>query len=324
MTLRHRIRFYQQLAVLARAGVPLRGSLERLEKNHASPEVRTLIAQLAQGQTLGEAFTAARFSPFECHLVAAGERSAQLDSIFELLGEFWNRELRFVQAVVRQLYYPALVVHLAIVVLGLLHLVKGQGMPAVITSIVENLFLLYVISFALYLVISISWRSAVAQRFWLLVPIIGGALRAANAYRWITVLRMEFVAGVSFPDAVADAWRSSGYVHSEGRALEAERDMRSGIDLSQLVRGWRQLPRDWIDYFDTAEASGQYETTFKQIEVEAVHGWTVTQDRMAEWIPKILYFVFLIVMAFELVSMGSQVVLGPEEEVQKAIDGTGP
>jgi type II secretory pathway component PulF len=319
MTLRHRIRFYQQLAVLARAGVPFRGGLERMEKSSPVSELRILSQQLAQGQSLGDAFAAARFTPFECHLVSAGERSAQLDAVFTLLGEFWTRELHFGQAVVRQLYYPAFVAHLFVIVSGLL--VLSQGTTAVITSIVENLVLLYFIAFVLYVLVRVSWRSAVAQRFWLLVPIIGGALRSANAYRWITVLRMEFVAGVSFPDAVADAWRSSGYVNAEPRAQEAEQGMRSGTDLSQLVRSWRQLPRDWIDYFDTAEASGQFETTFKQLEVESAHGWTVTQDRMTEWVPKILYFAFLVLMAIKIVPMASQAYTAPYTEVQKALDG---
>jgi len=319
MTLRHRIRFYQQLAVLARAGVPFRGGLERMEKSSPTPEMRVLSQQLAQGTSLGDAFAAARFTPFECHLVDAGERSAQLDAVFTLLGEFWTRELRFGQAVVRQLYYPALVVHLFVIVLGVMQI--SQGPIAVIKSIVENLVVLYFVAFVLYVLVRASWSSAVAQRFWLLVPIIGGALRSANAYRWITVLRMEFVAGVSFPDAVADAWRSSGYIHAEPRAEEAEQGMRSGTDLSQLVRNWRQLPRDWIDYFDTAEASGQFETTFKQLEVEAAHSWTVMQDRMTEWVPKILYIVFLIVMGLKIVSLGSQALLGESQEVQKAIDG---
>jgi type II secretory pathway component PulF len=321
MTLRHRIRFYQQLAVLARAGVPLRGSLERLEKNNAGHEVRVLVAQLTAGQTLGEAFAAARFSPFECHLVAAGERSAQLDSVFELLSEFWNRERRFQQAVVRQLYYPALVAHMAAVVSGLL--VLSQGTTAVVTAIVGNLLLLYAVGLVLYVVIRVSWRSAFAQRFWLLVPIIGGALKAAHAYRWITALRMEFVAGVSFPDAVADAWRASGYLNAEARAQEGEQGMRSGTDLSQLVRNWRQLPRDWVDYFDTAEASGQFETTFKQLEVEAAHHWATTQDRMTEWVPKILYFAFLLIVVIKIVPMATQAYLGPMEQAEKAIDDAG-
>jgi type II secretory pathway component PulF len=50
MTLVHRIRFYQQLAVLARAGVPLRASLQRMEKKIPGPEIGTLTRQIEQGR----------------------------------------------------------------------------------------------------------------------------------------------------------------------------------------------------------------------------------------------------------------------------------
>jgi len=321
MTLRHRIKFYQQMAALARSGVPVRGSLQRLAERMSSPEVRTLAGEIEQGHQLGEAFTAAGFSPFECHLVAAGERSAQLDAVYGLLAEFWKRELHFGQALVRQLYYPAGVAHLAIIVAGLLLL--PQGTAVVVTSIVLNLAKLYGAALIVYLVVRVSWHSAVAQQFWQAVPLIGGALKSAYAYRWITALRMEFAAGVPFPDAVADAWRASGYLHAEERAQEGEREMRAGIDLSVLVERWRQLPRDWIDFVETGELSGEFETMFRNMETEAAHTWTVRQEHMAQWVPKILVIGFIFVMALEIIPLATRAINAPIEQAEKAIDDAG-
>ena len=318
MTLRQRIKFYQQMAALARSGVPVRGSLQRLAERMPETEVRTLAAQIEQGQPLGEAFVAARFSPFECHLVAAGERSAQLDSVYELLAEFWNRELQFGQAVIRQLYYPAGLAHLSIVV-GALFLLP-QGMVIVVGNIVLNLAKLYFAAFIAYLLVRFSWHSPVAQRFWQMVPLIGGTLKAAYAYRWITALRMEFTAGVPFPDAVADAWRASGYLEAAQHAEEGEREMRSGVDLSALVRRWMQLPRDWVDLVETGEVSGQYETMFRAMEAEAARAWTIRQERMAEWVPKILVIGFVLFLALQIIPMATRAINGPIEEVEKSIN----
>jgi general secretion pathway protein F len=321
MTLRHRIKFYQQLASLARGGVPMRTSLQKMAGKSPSHEVRVLARQLEEGNTLGEAFVAARFSPFECHLVGAGERSAQLEVAFERLGEFWNRERRFGQALVRQLYYPALVLHLAVVVGGLLLL--SQGTSAVIASIIWNLGTLYFVAIMLYLLIRASWSSPLAKRFWLAVPVIGGALKAANAYRWITALRMEFTAGVSFPEAVADAWRASGYVGAEARAQEGASEMRSGTELSSLVQRWRQLPRDWPEFFETAEMSGEFEKTFTYIETEAAHAWAMNQERMTEWVPKFLTIAFILLMALKIVPMANQAINGPVIQAENAINDAG-
>jgi type II secretory pathway component PulF len=318
MTLRNRIKFYQQMAALARSGVPVRGSLQRLAERIPSPEVRTLSGEIEQGQQLGDAFTVAGFSPFECHLVAAGERSAQLDSVYGLLAEFWKRELQFGQALVRQLYYPAGVAHLAIIVGGLFLL--PQGTAAMVGAIVLNLVKLYAAALVVFLVVRFSWGSPVAQQFWQAVPLIGGALKSAYAYRWITALRMEFSAGVPFPDAVADAWRASGYLDAEEHAEEGEREMRSGIDLSALVKRWRQLPRDWIDFVETGEISGEFETMFRNMETEAAHTWTMRQERMAEWVPKILVIGFVFVLALEIIPMANRAINAPIEQAEKSID----
>jgi general secretion pathway protein F len=321
MTLKQRIKFYRQLAALVRGGVPIRTSLQRLAERMPRPEVRKLMHQIEQGETLGPAFAAARFSPFECHLVAAGERSAQLDTVFERLALFWERELRFIRALLRQLIYPACLAHLAIFVSALLLI--SQGTLAVVHALVFNLIYLYFAAFIAYMLIHVSWNSPVARRFWLLVPLIGGTLRAAQAYRWITALRMEFVAGVPFPEAVADAWRASGYLGAEAEANEAAGQMRSGIELSRLVERWRQLPRDWPDFFAAAEASGEYERTFGHIEEEAAHTWEVRQARMSDWVPKIVVFAFMIAMAIEIIPMASQAINNPIEQAEKAIDDAG-
>ena len=95
------------------------------------------------------------------------------------------------------------------------------------------------------------------------VPLVGSTLSRAFAYRWITALRLEFAAGIPISNAVADAWRASGYAYrGERLAIEGEAAIRDGTELSALVQKWGQLPRDWIDFIETGEISGAFETAF--------------------------------------------------------------
>jgi type IV pilus assembly protein PilC len=318
VTLRHRIRFYQQLAVLVRAGVPMRSSLQRLESRLSGRELGILSREIDGGRLLGDAFTTAGFSPFECHLVAAGERSAQLEIVFDRLAEFWTRELHLFQTLTRALYYPIVIIHLSILVGSLLQL--SRGTTAVIVYLIENFAALYTFGFALYVLIRVSWRSELAQRFWLFLPIIGGALSSAYAYRWITALRLEYTAGVPIPDAVADAWLASGYVGAQGFAEEGKRELRAGNQLSILVQHWRSLPRDWVDFIETGEISGALETAFTTLEAEAARAWQLAQQRMAEWLPKIFTFLILIVAAIQIISLMQSVLNAPMDEVNKLLN----
>lgn len=319
MTLRQRIRFYQQLAVLVRAGVPIRASLVRLKERIAGNEVAVLSEKVSAGERIGEAFAAAGFSPFECHLVTAGERSARLDTVFQHLSEFWARELEMRQALPRPLYYPLVVLHLVVLMSALVEL-ADISWPLVLVHFLGRMALLYVVGFIVYIVVRVSWSSPVMQRIWLHAPFIGRSLKTAYAYRWITALKLEFSAGISLSRAVGDAWRASGCVGCDRLAEEGEQAMRERADLSTLVRRWKQLPRDWSDFIEMAEISGAFEAAFKQLEEEASQAWTLARQRMAEWLPKISYFVVLLIAAVLVAKLMYKAEIAPIIDAEKQID----
>jgi type II secretory pathway component PulF len=322
VTLRQRIRFYQQLAVLVRAGLPMRASIDRLHERLKSRETALLAQQLSFGERLGDAFTAAGFLPFEANLVAAGERSGQLETIFDHIAQFWKRELEFRQALVTPLIYPIVVLHFAIILSSGVDFLSG-GWPAAITGFITRLVVLYASLIALFVLARVTWSSPIMKNFWLHLPIVGAALRTTFAYRWITALRLEFGAGISLYRAVGDAWRSSGFVNCERIGQESEEAIRSGASITALVQNWRQLPRDWIDFFETGEVSGQFEQAFRNLEAEAAQNWSQAQQRMSNWLPKIVYFVALLVVAAQVVEIGKKVYVEPIEQAEKAIDDAG-
>jgi type II secretory pathway component PulF len=322
VTLHQRIRFYQQLAVLTRAGVPVRTGLERLRERIRGREMSVLTEHIGRGEQLGDAFAAAGFSPFEVHLVTAGERSAQLDTVLQHLSDFWVRQRQMYQALTNQLYYPLAVFAFSLLVGALIQLATASWLVVVI-KLVETLALYGIIGFVIYMLVKASWHSDFAQRFWLALPIVGKTLATAYAYRWITAVRLEYAAGIPMPDAVADAWRASGYAGSEAYAQEGQLALREGAELSTLVEKWRRLPRDWIDFIETGELSGALETAFENLQAEAARAWDVAQKRMTDWVPKIIYFVALLIVAAQVFFLVYQVyqqqVVGPMNEINSML-----
>jgi type II secretory pathway component PulF len=319
VTLRQRIRFYQQLAMLVRAGVPIRGCLERLQGKMSVPELKTLSEKVNAGERIGDAFEAAKFQPFETHLIAAGEKSAQLDTIFTHLSDFWARELAMRQALVRPLYYPIVILHLVVLLSCGVELVTMEW-PVVLRHFILTMVGFYGLGITIFFFVRASWQSESMRRIWYYVPLIGGSLKTAYAYRWITTLRLEFSAGVSLYRAVGDAWRASGYAGSELRAVQGEEQMLRGEQLSKLMRDWTQLPRDWIDFIETGEISGALEEALKSLEAEAAEAWTQAQRRMSDWLPKIVYFVALVFVAIQVGSLMYKVEIQPVLDVEKQID----
>ncbi len=305
-----------------RAGLPIRAGLLRLKERLSGKEISVLSEQVNAGERLGEAFTAANFSAFECHLVTAGERSAQLDTVFEHLAEFWKLELEMRQALIRPLIYPLVVLHFAVVVLAVVEYVTAPNpsLPLVMTHFFFYLGSLYGLGFIIYQIVRTTWSNPGWRGFWLYLPIIGSSLQTASAYRWITALRLEFGAGISLSRAVGDAWRASGYIGCERLAEEGEQAMREGKSLSTLVQSWRQLPRDWVDFIETGELSGAFEAAFKNLEAEAARSWKLAQERMAEWVPKIAYFVVLLFVAAVVGKAAYNMEIAPIVNAEKQID----
>jgi type II secretory pathway component PulF len=322
VTLRKRIRFFQQLAVLMRAALPIRSSIERLHERLGGHELAVLAQQLSHGERLADAFTSAGFQRFETNLVAAGERSGQLETVLDHIAQFWQHELEFRRALVTPLVYPIVVLHFAIILSSGIDLLNG-GVSAAIAGFIIRLAVLYASLILIYVLTRATWSSPLMKSFWLRLPIVGRALRSAFAYRWITTLRLEFGAGVSLYRAVGDAWRASGFVDCERIGTESEEAIRSGASFTRLAQSWRQLPRDWVDFIETGEVSGKFDDAFRALEAEASQNFKFAQQRMANWLPKIVYFFALLVVAWQVVQVAEKVYIDPIEQAEKLINNPG-
>jgi type II secretory pathway component PulF len=323
VTLQQRIRFYQQLAVLTRAGLPMRTGLQRLRERISGRQINLLAEKISAGEMVGDAFAAAGFTPFECHLVTAGERSAQLDTVFQHLAEFWSRQREMFRALVSQLYYPAIIVVVALLLNAVVDLfLFSLSMQAAVIHLVEAFACYGGGGFVIYTLVKVSWSSDAAQRFWLALPIIGRALSTAYSYRWITAVKLEYSAGVPLPDAVADAWRASGYAAGNRLAEEGRVALLEGAELSTLVQKWRQLPRDWVDFIETGEVSGALETAFVNLEKETAFEWDLAQKRMNAWVPKLVYFIALLIAGAQIAVILFREIGGSYSSVNDAINKT--
>jgi len=114
--------FYQQLALLVRAGMPLPESLRNLAREAATPQFGRALEAAARGTERGESTAEALrphvryFDPFHLQLIAAGEQSGTLPEVLLAVA----RSARFAQlmtARIREtLAYPALTIHLGLAV----------------------------------------------------------------------------------------------------------------------------------------------------------------------------------------------------------------
>ena len=184
--------------MLARAGVPMRTSLQRLQER-ACPGRRDRQCSRRKSPPASRSATPSPrpvFRPLNAISSPRANAARSSKSVFEHLAEFWTRQLHMlpgahpVSFIIRSscCTSPSSSARWSIC---------AEGLPAVVDEPGADIWPgFYAAGFVLFVLIRVSWHSDAAQRFWLALPIIGNALSTAYAYRWITALRLEYSAGI--------------------------------------------------------------------------------------------------------------------------------
>jgi len=116
----------EQLAVLLRSGVPLVTSLESLRGQFRNIEFREALDAITEavrgGTPLSEAMDKYPhiFSKFYIQMIVMGERSGDIEGLLEQASAYFRRELGLRQMIRRALFYPMMVLVLALVVVVVL------------------------------------------------------------------------------------------------------------------------------------------------------------------------------------------------------------
>jgi type IV pilus assembly protein PilC len=216
----------RQLAALLRAGLPLLQALQLLARSQTHSGVVDLLerlhADLENGMTLAAALRrqGAVFGPLYIALIEAGEASGRLDVLLERLAAHLDKSAALARRVRTALFYPAVVLAVALGVLAVI-------MVAVVPTF-ENVFASFGadLPWATQQLISLSrwsiqwgpavlalalagavlwqrgWRPRWAARLDDALPLWGPLLRQAAVARWARTLATLLAAGLPLTEAL--------------------------------------------------------------------------------------------------------------------------
>jgi type II secretory pathway component PulF len=241
--------FNQQLAHLAKAGLPLEHGLRLiaadLGSGRLSRTVEQVAAELEGGTPLGEAFEKhrGRFPALYGRLVAAGVRAGNLPGVLFNLGRHLELVQRLREAVWRAFAYPLMVLAGLIVVLvfvGLYVLPKFEqifaefqmklppatqvllGLSAAAPALAALLVLALFGGPALWAVLRWrGWEGAALDAVARWAPLVGPVVRRNLVARWCDALGLGVAAGMDLPAAIEVAGDATGSpaLRRDGAAL---------------------------------------------------------------------------------------------------------
>lgn len=224
--------FYDGLASMLGAGIPVRSALDQLAAKAGGSfgeAARHLRAAAEAGRPLadGMAERPAAFPRFHAELVRAGEASGTVDRAFRSLAAGEAEAERTAGRVFARVIYPLLVLHFAAVPVNIGLLVQGRtgGFAAAVLGW----------WIPIWIVLGLGWwlwrraRSSTAVGTVLLaLPFLGGMLRDRALLRWARVLAALDDAGLDPAAAAERAAAAAGWAALEGPLALPAASLRAG------------------------------------------------------------------------------------------------
>jgi general secretion pathway protein F len=323
----------RQLATLLEAGLPLEQGLAVLIEQGDNPAMRQVIAALRSevlaGSTLARSMEKHRGTFPDIHraLIRAGEESGELATVMDKLASYSEAQQALQQKIGLAMVYPAIVITVAILVVGglLLFVVPPvvevfqqtrQALPFLTRALIALSD--FLTATWLYLIAILAGGAFAAHRALkqealrfqlhlrlLRLPIVGKLIRGSNTARMASTLAILAGSGVSLLTALDAA---CGVVSNlpMRRALEdAALKVREGVTLSRSLAASGLFPPVLIHLIASGEQSGRLDTMLDRVakqQSQEVAGFTTALTSIME--PVLILFmgavVLLIVLAILL------------------------
>jgi type IV pilus assembly protein PilC len=286
--------FTRQLSTMMKAGVPLLQSFDIVARGHSNPRFSRMLldikAQVEAGSSLSQSFRrhSMQFDGLYCNLVAAGEQAGVLDTVLDRLATYKEKILAIKGKIKSALFYPAMVIAVAIVVVTVIMVFVIPSFKEVFSSFgaslpgptlmviaISDFFVAYWAFVVMLMVGTIVgawflWKRVPAfrrifDRVVLRIPIIGKVLRQAAIARWSRTLATMFAAGVPLVDALDSVSGAAGNQVYADATRRIRTDVSTGTSLSNAMVASDVFPNMVLQMTQIGEESGSLDGMLNKV-----------------------------------------------------------
>jgi type IV pilus assembly protein PilC len=279
--------FTRQLATLIDAGLPLLRSLTVLAKQEKDVVLRSTIAQLAESVQGGSTFSDSLsvhpkiFNKLYVNMVKAGELGGVLELVLLRLAEFQEKAQKIKNKVVSAMFYPLIVLFIAIVILAFLlvfivpkfqaifnDMLNGKPLPALTqfvigaSDLVKNNILLIIAAIVVlvvaYKMIARTAKGLIAiDTIKLRAPLFGDLTRKSAISRFSRTLGTLVTSGVPILQALTITRETAGNVIIADAITKVHDAVKEGESIVAPLEASGVFPPMVISMIDVGEETGQ-------------------------------------------------------------------
>ena len=279
--------FTRQLATLIDAGLPLLRGLTVLAKQEPDQVLRKVIVSLAEAVQGGGTFSESLaghpkvFNKLYVNMVKAGELGGVLELVLLRLAEFQEKAQKIKNKVLAAMFYPAIVLVIAIAIMGFLlvfivpkfqaifdDMLGGKPLPALTRFVIamsngvkDNILLIIagLIGLAiLYTILSKTKKgSAILDSIKMKAPLFGDLTRKSAISRFSRTLGTLVTSGVPILQALNITRETAGNVVIANAILKVHDSVKEGESIVQPLEASGVFPPMVISMIDVGEETGQ-------------------------------------------------------------------
>lgn len=322
--------FYQELAVLLKAGVSFKEGLsliiESLKKSADKELIQSILNQVVNGKPFSDALAASKsFTEYEYYSIQIGEETGTTAQVCHELGHFFERKNEQKRIIVAALTYPSIVLSTAILVVVFMlsyvvpmfqDIFKQNNMElpfltqaivklSVLTKTYGIYFLLAIVLFVFstqFFKENLKYKKAL-HYFLIKIPVLGTFMTKVYLAQFTQAVTLLTTAKVPLLNSIQMVKKMIRFVPLQEALEQVEQSILKGNSLSSSLKNTPLFDNRIISLVKVAEETNQTEYVFKQLS-EQYNQEVVQQSKIMTTVlePFIILFVGVLV-AVLLVAM---------------------
>lgn len=281
--------FSRQMATMMKSGVPIVSALEIIGSGHKNPRMKKMVdgirTDIEGGSSLTEAISKypVQFDELYRNLVRAGEGAGVLETVLDTVATYKENIEALKGKIRKALFYPAMVIAVAIIVSAILLVFVVPQFEEVFKSFGADLpFFTQLIVAASRFMVSWWWlillivigaivgfimaykRSPAMQhgmdRFILKVPVIGQIMHNSSIARFARTTAVTFKAGVPLVEALGIVAGATGNKVYEEAVLRMRDDVSVGYPVNMAMKQVNLFPHMVVQMTGIGEEAGALDT----------------------------------------------------------------
>jgi len=301
--------FFFQLHTMLSSGVSIRESLHTLAGQHGGRAARyfTEAAEEVQaGRPLSGAFARRPwvYGRFAIAMTRAGEDSGRMDDNLKLVAKQIEAFRRVRSKVITALFYPAILLHLAVVIWNIPKLFgPGGSLPAFLDAVFLRVLLpLYAAIFVLFVAHQVLKQTELYSEIILSLFVFGGVAKKLAFSRFSRSLASLYESGLPLARGVQIALESAENGAIRRSISEATAGLHEGESFAETIGKAKHVTPMVRNMIATGEHTGSLSATLSKVADFYEHEAETAIQRMAKIIPLVIYIMIMGAIAYQIVT----------------------